>query len=434
MKDVFSVARVVLVACFVAGLTAAWAQQSVTLTFWTQLDDPSEMASMEQLVAEFEEANPGVTVALTPMPREEMDSVLRLTLGAGEGPDMADFDVGDAFLGALARSGLVYDMTEAYAARGWDERVYGWAQDAVSYDGALWAVPYQQEAQGIWYNAAIFSDLGLEPPTTWDNFIAAATAAREAGIVPISHGTATLATAPQLLANIVYGLIPADVVTDASTLSGNSTWRDDPRFLEAVETFVQWIEDGWLPASPNALSFPDYQQFFLQGNAAMAAIGPWSASAARAAWQDGVVEPLFLPMPAQDTTFPLTNQGAPGSAMFIKANIAPGSVEHALDFLDHAFIRSESQLMWLMDHGILPVTDEEIDPDTLGPVLSSVWEAHDYLGERGGTSGMWLDHYVSPEAAEVFNNGQARLVAGVWTPQEFVDAISDAAIRAREQR
>jgi raffinose/stachyose/melibiose transport system substrate-binding protein len=434
MKQLISVVRGLLLACASASLMAVWAQQPVTLTFWTQLDDPSEMASMEQLVAEFEAANPGVTVAITPMPREEMDSVLRLTLGAGEGPEIADFDVGDAFLGALARSGLVLDMTEAYAQRGWDERVYGWAQAAVTYDGAIWAVPYAQEAQGIWYNAAIFADLGLEPPTSWENFITAATVAKEAGIVPISHGTATLATAPQLLANIVYGLIPADVVTDASTLAGTTTWRDDPRFLQAVETFVEWIEDGWLPPSPNALAFPDYQQFFLQGNAAMGAIGPWSASAARAAWQDGLVEPLFLPMPAQDTSFPLTNQGAPGSAMLIKASIAPEKLEPALDFLEFTFIRSESQLMWLMDHGILPVTDEDIDPETLGPVLSSVWEAHDYLGERGGTGGMWLDHYVSPEAAEVFNNGQARLVAGVWTAQEFIDNISDAATRAREQR
>jgi len=426
---------VALVLLFSLTVAVTSAQKSTTLNLWTMIDDQAKIDVINKLAKEFEELNPNVKVSVTIMSRADTDVVLPMAIAAGTGPDIADYDIGDSRLGALVKSDLVYDLTDAYKARGWDKRLMPFAVKLVTYDGRICAVPYQQEAQGLWYNAAIFRKLGLNPPNTWQDFIDAAKKSKSAGIIPIDHGTGDLALAPQLLANIVYGLIPKEIVNDASTLEGTSTWKDDPRFLQAVKTQQKWIDDGWLPKDPNSLKYQDVLQIFLRGDAAMGTLGPWSASAAMKSWEDGKVEPVFVPMPAQDTSFPLTNQGAPGSSFFIPKSIQKDKVEAVLDLLDYLWIRSESQKIWLFEAGILPLTVENFKVEDFGDnkVLKSVWEAHNYLGERGGVSGLWLDQYVSPEAGEEFTLGQQRLVGHSWTPEQFIERISETAIKARQK-
>ena len=403
------------------------------LTVWASATDPGKIAVYQRLSDEFAAAN-GIEIELVFNSRENQDTLLRVAIASGEGPDVANFDVGEAFLGAIARAGLVTDLTDIYPELGWDERVFQWGIDAVTYDGRTWAVPVQQEANGLWYNAAIFRNQGWDPPDTWENFIAAAAAAKEAGIVPIQHTTGELSLAPQLLASIVYGLIPADIVTDASTLDGSTTWADDPRFLQAVETLVGWRDMGWVPDDINALNYNANLGMFVQGQSAMGPLGPWTAGAMADAWEEGVMEPVFIPFPAQDTSFPLTNQGAPGNSFFVSGNVDEETLPLALGWIEHVVINSESQQVWLHENGVLPMTVEEISADDFDNVpFRTVFEAHNALGLEGGTGGLWLDHFVAPSASEVFTNGQQRLMAGNWTAEQFIEQLAAATIRAREE-
>lgn len=403
------------------------------LTVWASSTDPDAIAIYQRLSDEFAAAN-GIEIELVFLSRADTDTLLRVAIASGEGPDVSNFDVGEAFLGAIARAGLVTDLTDIYPERGWDERVFQWGIDTVTYDGRIWAVPVQQEANGLWYNAALFRNQGWDPPNTWENFIAAATKAKEAGINPIQHTTGSLSLAPQLLASIVYGLIPADIVTDASTLDGSTTWADDPRFLQAVETLVEWRDLGWLPADINALDYNANLMMFVQGNSAMGPLGPWTANDMANAWEEGVMEPVFIPFPAQDTSFPLTNQGAPGNSFFVSGNVDEDALPLALGWIEHVVINSESQQVWLFETGVLPMTVEEISADDFDNVpFRTVFEAHNELGLQGGTSGQWLDHFVAPTASEIFTNGQQRLMAGNWTAEQFIEQVAAATIAAREE-
>ncbi|MEW6242351.1 MAG: ABC transporter substrate-binding protein [Chloroflexota bacterium] len=42
------------------------------------------------------------------------------------------------------------------------------------YDGQLWSIPFQRSAVVLYYNADMFEQAGLEPPTSWDSWAAAA--------------------------------------------------------------------------------------------------------------------------------------------------------------------------------------------------------------------------------------------------------------------
>ncbi|MCH2667529.1 MAG: hypothetical protein MKZ59_06130 [Deinococcales bacterium] len=167
----------------------------------------------------------------------------------------------------------------------------------------------------------------------------------------------------------------------------------------------------------------------------MGPMGPWQASAMADGWVDGVMAPTFLPWPAIDTSFPLTNQGAPGNSLWVSANVSKKALPLALGWIEHINIKPEAQQAWLFELGVLPMTREDIDPAKFGgnKAFESVVAGHEVLGLAGGTSGQWLDSFVDPAAAEVFQNGSQRLFAGVWTPEEFIEQIVNATNASRAQ-
>jgi raffinose/stachyose/melibiose transport system substrate-binding protein len=431
MKLLNSLVKAITLSSVVAFLSFGLAAD---LEIWAASNNPDMIAMYERLNAEFEEIH-GVDVELSFGDRTNQNTLLRVAIASGGGPDVAMMDVGDAYLGAMARAGLVTSLTSAYRELGWDERILPAGIDVVTYNDEIWAVPVQQEANGLWYNAAIFRDNGWAPPDTWENFIAAAEGAHAIGLDAIAHGTRSLATAPQLLASVVYGLIPADIVWQASNLEGNITWGDDPRFLEAVQMVVDWNDSGWLPENVNAYDHMEYVNHFLSGKAAMGPMGPWQAYNMEQGWVDGEIEPTFLPFPAQDTSFPLTNQGAPGNSIWVSANVSKKALPIALAWIEHINIKPESQQAWLFELGILPMTSEVIDAADFGGNVpfQTVVESHEVLGLQGGTSGQWLDHFVSPAGSEVFQNGQQRLFANSWTPEKFIEELVKVTNAARAE-
>lgn len=424
---------VVLLACVISASLVVGAQGKDTLRVWGQLDDPKQMEVMEEIIRKLEQMRPDVKVEYTPLAREDMDKVLPLSLGAGVGPDIADYDTGDAFLGSLVRAELVYDMTKAYEERGWTEKIRKAGQEAVTRNGRIWAVPYGLEIQGLWYNQVVFRKLGLAPPTTFKKFLAAAEAAKAAGHIAIAFGSQTICICPQLLANIVYALIPKDIIYDASTLKGQKTWKDDPRFLEATQIHQDWAKNKYLSPNPNAISFGETQLEFFSGKPAMSIIGPWSTGSCKDRLRPGVFEPLFLPFPRIDTSLPLANHGATASAFFV--NGKSENVEAALDFIELGFIRDEGTLLWLRQLSMLPVTKLDVDIEEVieDAIFASVAKSTDEVMADGGCGGIWLDQFVSPEASEIFNYGVQSMLDFSKTPEQFIDEISEATIEARKK-
>src|SRR6185437_10271601 len=48
----------------------------------------------------------------------------------------------------------------------------------------IYAVPYAANANGVIYNKAIFEELGIEVPKTWDEFITVAEKVKASGKIP----------------------------------------------------------------------------------------------------------------------------------------------------------------------------------------------------------------------------------------------------------
>ncbi len=114
-------------------------------------------------------------------------TVLRARVTAGNPPtavQMLGFDITD-----WAREGALANLNDIAAKNGWDSVVPAALQKFSKFDGQWVAVPVNVHSTNwVWANKAIMDKLGISQPETWDEFVAALQAAKDAGYVALAHG------------------------------------------------------------------------------------------------------------------------------------------------------------------------------------------------------------------------------------------------------
>ena len=150
----------------------------------TLLVDNSETSlNTAQAIADgFNEAQEEVVVEIESRPQgTDGDNVVKTRLATDEMSDVFWYNSG-SLLQALDPSTTLVDLSgEALM-----DRVDDAFKPAVSSGDAMFGVPVGQAmGGGILYNKAVYADLGLEVPTTWDEFMANNEAIKAAGIDPV---------------------------------------------------------------------------------------------------------------------------------------------------------------------------------------------------------------------------------------------------------
>jgi ABC-type glycerol-3-phosphate transport system substrate-binding protein len=137
-------------------------------------DRAEELALFETQVADFEAANPGVTVEGVEL--EYLDATYAALLASGQLPDV--FSVPFTEPQGLFAAGQIADVTDTLNSVGLTDRlnpiVLGKASDL---NGRVYGLPTYAYAVGINYNRALFEQAGLDPndpPDTWDEVRSAA--------------------------------------------------------------------------------------------------------------------------------------------------------------------------------------------------------------------------------------------------------------------
>ncbi|APH73610.1 ABC transporter substrate-binding protein [Aquibium oceanicum] len=90
----------------------------------------------------------------------------------------------------LIEAGLFVDLTELAEKENWSEIINPPSVlESCTVDGRVYCVPVNiHSPQWLWLSHAAYEKVGLDVPTNWDEFVAAAPKLREAGILPLALG------------------------------------------------------------------------------------------------------------------------------------------------------------------------------------------------------------------------------------------------------
>ncbi|MGD6992895.1 ABC transporter substrate-binding protein [Sutcliffiella horikoshii] len=134
-----------------------------------------------ELIAKFEEENPEIKVDMTAYPSEQYQSTAQTLLRDGTTGDVFVSMPGSQFE-IIQKAGFFEDLSGEEFVSNFNESLLEVGQS----EGKQYALPYQLVFNQPIYNAGIFEELGLEPPTDWEGFLALCETLKENGYTPIA--------------------------------------------------------------------------------------------------------------------------------------------------------------------------------------------------------------------------------------------------------
>src|SRR5829696_6031362 len=148
------VSSVSLVACGGGGNEESGGTSSdagpVTMTFWHNATTGDGKAFWDKTVADFQAANPNVTIEAQAIQNEELDGKLQTALNSGSAPDIF-FQRGGGKMAAMVEAGQVKDITDAITPE--TKQALGEAALAsAQIEGKTYAVPVSILPGGLWYS------------------------------------------------------------------------------------------------------------------------------------------------------------------------------------------------------------------------------------------------------------------------------------------
>lgn len=378
-------------------------------------EDPADLDPLRAHLKDFEAKHPGVTVKLEAVPLEQLRQTLQTTLRGPNSPDVFAWGSGPAYAGALAKAGLLYDLTSEYETRGWE--VYEGAKQQVTFDGKVVGVPGEMEAVGIYYNKKIFADLGLSEPANLADLEAAAQKIKDGGKIPFAAADQEGWEASHWFSMALGSRLGSKGVTDL--LEGRTSWNT-PDVVAAIAIWDRWNKAGFLPATPTGITYDNGNALFFGGEAAMIPTGSWLVN--DIVTNDDIdFEVGFIPFPSE-TGKGIWSVGL-GSGPYISANTK--NPQAAIAFVD--WLLSQEHGKWVVEN-LLTIPPYPVDTAGLNvkPLFAEV------LTNMGQLSGGAADFgsNIDVQSTDVFNeamfNGLQSLLTGRTTPEQLAAELQAA--------
>jgi raffinose/stachyose/melibiose transport system substrate-binding protein len=270
MKRAFSLVLLLALALSVGVTSAQDAPVTLVIESWRN-DDLSIWNDV--LIPAFEAQHPEINVEFQPAAPTEYNAALNAKLEGGTAGDLITCRPFDQSL-QLYDAGYLADLTDLPGMENFsDVAKSAWITDDGS---AVFCVPMASVIHGFLYNKTIFDELGLEEPTTEQEFLAVLQAVKDDGTYePLAMGTVDQwESATMGYQNIGPNYWHGEEGR-LGLIAGTAKYNEGG-FLEAFEALSRW--QPYMPSGYQAITYPDAQNLFMLGQAAVYPAGSWDIS------------------------------------------------------------------------------------------------------------------------------------------------------------
>ncbi|MDA7965929.1 ABC transporter substrate-binding protein [Ruegeria sp.] len=243
--------------------------QDATLTIESWRNDDLTLWQ-DKIIPAFEAEHPGIKIVFSPSAPAEYNAVLNSKLDAGSAGDLITCRPFDASL-ALYEAGHLSDLSDLEAMSNFsDVAKSAWQTDDAS---ASFCVPMASVIHGFIYNKDAFNELGLDVPTTEAEFFAALDKIQEDGsYIPMAMGTNDQWEAATMGYNNIGPNYWKGEEGRLALIKGEQKLTD-PQWVAPYATLAKWAP--YLGAGYEAQTYPDSQNLFTLGRAAIYPAGSW---------------------------------------------------------------------------------------------------------------------------------------------------------------
>jgi raffinose/stachyose/melibiose transport system substrate-binding protein len=412
---------VVLVASLVPVLGGVSAQDKVTVSWWHIQTLENETAFWQKVADDYMAANPNVTIEITVLENQAFKERLVTVMQAGDPPDLFQ-SWGGGVLWQFADAGLLRNIAPELEGEWKDSFGAQAALNLYGKDGEYYGVPWRWGAVGMFYNKELFEQAGLDPnapPATWEEFLAAVQALKDAGITPIALGEAEKWPGHFWWVYLAVRLGGEESFLKAYNREGS--FADEP-FVQAGEYLKQLVdlepfEDGFL-----GLGYGDQAGLVGCGKAAMELMGQWAPGAQAGNCETGGLGDKlgWFPFPAIPEGMGNPNDVLGGGDGFA---VGANAEDEAVDFLKY-ITSVEVQRAGSTEVGFTPPTVAAAEDVIAGDMIT---EQIIKARNEAPYFQLYYDQFLPPAVATAVLDGVEALFASAASPEDVAAMIEDAA-------
>jgi raffinose/stachyose/melibiose transport system substrate-binding protein len=254
----------------VAAGSARAADVTLVIESWRNDDLP---IWQDKIIPAFEAKNPGIKLKFTPSAPPEYNAVLNSKLDAGSAGDLITCRPFDASL-SLYNKGHLVAVQDLEGMKNFSKIARsGWTTD----DGSVtYCVPMASVIHGFLYNKDAFAKVGVEVPKTEAEFFAALEKFKKDGTyIPMAMGTNDQWEAATMGYNNIGPNYWKGEDGRLALIKGTQKLTDEP-WVAPYRQLAKWkayLGDGF-----QAQTYPDSQNLFTLGRAAIYPAGSWDIS------------------------------------------------------------------------------------------------------------------------------------------------------------
>lgn len=332
-------------------------EEVIQLKYWSFYTG-AEGEYVKSKIEQWNLEHPSVQIEHTTVNQSDYTgTVIPTAYANGEAPDI--LYVEPATFRKYAEKGMLADLSSYYTDT-LKADILPSALDAVTLDGKIYALPMEMETLGLFYNADMLKEAGIDPPQTWDELYTAAKALTTKDVyglvLPVEDSGYTLFNWWPFM------WMAGAQVNDAQ---GNVT-VDSPEMANALDFWGKFYQEG---LSPSSLQIGPWDIGNVgTGAAAMQIGGTYMISAAEDTYSEVDIQVVPLPHPEGKT--PVTVAGGQKMAVNAQSKYAAQAAEF---------------IFWLYGDTENPENASQwvIDAKFAYPARQSVIDANQSVFEKG---------------------------------------------------
>ena len=404
-------------------------EEEIVLKVWVApslvSEDEQKMKQEEWYVSrvakKFEEEKPGVKIEFTVVPDQSAaHQTFKAAASTDSGPDIANLWSGQSI---FAMEDVILDIKDYIPAED-KELLQGWETVTVGFEegGPVLGYPVSgNEICGLLYNRAILQEAGLDfdnnPPKTLAEFMEAMGKIKDAGYLPIAAGDDGWNCA------YFYGFASLWAQQEgnarvASDSTGETKFAEDEAFKESYRFANELYNNGYI--NEDYQTSPDYNELFLNGEAAFLITGNYMVATAADAL--GIENLGFCGFPdvSADAVNKNTCIGGPGQCMVVSGQCK--NPEMAVKFL--SFLNNkENHIDLLAGLSKLPLRTD-VTLEEVGMAEDLVYRQIVKLSENYT---YWADNSMVPEVNAEMQKLGSLAITGKMSIDEMAEKLDQKA-------
>ncbi|WP_232785012.1 ABC transporter substrate-binding protein [Psychromonas sp. MB-3u-54] len=271
--------------------------------------------------------------------------VLQMRALSGNPPDVAHIKGPD--IGEWAKIGMLENIGKIADTSTWPDFLPKIVRETVTFDGQYMAVPVNiHRVNWLWLNKAIFDELDLPLPTTWQGFFATANKIQAAGYIAIAHGGTAWQDA-LLFESMALSLLGPEKYKQAF-VEYNEALLTSAEMIHVFEQFKRLYQ--YTDSSMRGKDWYQASQLISNNQAGMQFMGDWAMGMWNTQGKKAMVDYICIDVPESKGLFSYNID----SFVFFEKNGRKNSREIQRSFID-ILLSEKFQAEFNLAKGSIPV-------------------------------------------------------------------------------